>query len=197
MYFESWKYISTFSTSGHLSVQSMLYSRYSDPNRALLTHKKKFACMYAVTISLYGSAPQSLRRIAVSTHLPLSRSHPFELKFELRLNLTASARISPISGQFFPFYSIYIIYFTFCFHICYGEGEKWKFISIFDRASRTVKFPIGFVQVANLAFTILSPPPLSPPSAFLGLVWLRLASPVPFSRRFWVCSKIPYNHGKF
>ena len=75
-------------------------------------------------------------------------------------------------------------------HICNGEREKTNFISIFDRASRTVTFPIGFVHAATLAFTIFSPPPLSPLSVYLGLVWLRFASPAPFLRRLWVCSKI-------
>ena len=42
-------HLSTFSTSGHLSVQSMLYSRYSDPNRAILTHIKIALHTYAIT----------------------------------------------------------------------------------------------------------------------------------------------------
>ena len=42
-------FLSTFSTSGHLSVQSMLYSRYSDPNRAILTHIKIALHTYAIT----------------------------------------------------------------------------------------------------------------------------------------------------
>ena len=119
---------------------------------------------------------------------------PIRAARENSSDLFESICISENIADFRPALSFLFDVFVDTF-VTAGEGEKANFTSIFDQIARTVTFPIGFVHAATLAFTILSPPPLSPLSAFPGLVWLRFASPAPFSRRFLVCSKILYNHG--
>ena len=63
---------------------------------------KKNSLTYAVSLSLRGSAP---RHCTVSTHLPLSRSHPFELEREIRAPFESDC-ISENIADFSPVLSI-------------------------------------------------------------------------------------------
>ena len=136
--------VSTFTTSGHLSVQICYIPQYSDPNRVYITQKNPYtigciplrarspvypsAC-YARPSSSFPLATQRAGR--VFTLLWLNR--PF---VEFIVKYQASSFLFTSFNQFFArCYNFYV-------NFCSGEGEILNFGSIFDRAAACLLRPL-------------------------------------------------------
>ena len=135
------KLLSTFSTSGHLSVHCMLYSQCSNPNWALITHIKNLPCYHCTLSPQCGAidvyrhrpvhAPPIIFLFLARTHT--SRTWKFQALFESDCISENIADFRPVLSFLFHSNSIFHVIDCFVCTFVTGKEKRRNLHSIFDR----------------------------------------------------------------